>query len=70
MVFLGGGDKKVESQKLDWNAKSKVGSTDYIKHKPGGGNVKVRKRSYSRGFEIVITLNQCAFITFCRAREE
>ena len=39
----GGGDKKIESRKLDFKdkAKSKVGSTANIKHAPGGGNVKV-----------------------------
>lgn len=39
----GGGEKRIESQKLEWKASSKVGSTDYIRHKPGGGNVKVRR---------------------------
>lgn len=43
--LLGGGDKKIVSQKLDWKAESKVGSTDYMKHKPGGGNVKVSKHT-------------------------
>jgi microtubule-associated protein tau len=38
---LGGGDKSIQVQKLDWKANSKVGSTDNIKHKPGGGRVKV-----------------------------
>jgi hypothetical protein len=33
--------KKIESRKLDWETQSKVGSTNNIKHKPGGGNVKV-----------------------------
>lgn len=39
----GGGDKKIESMKLDFKdkAKPKIGSTDNIKHKPGGGTVKV-----------------------------
>lgn len=39
-----GGDKKIESVKLDFKekAKSKVGSKDNIKHVPGGGDVKVR----------------------------
>ncbi|XP_054721579.1 microtubule-associated protein 2-like [Uloborus diversus] len=36
-----GGEKKVESQKLEWNAKSKVGSLDYATHKPGGGDKKI-----------------------------
>ena len=40
-VFAGGGDKKIKSEKLEWKASSKVGSTDNMKHKPAGGNVKV-----------------------------
>ena len=41
-IFLpGGGDKKIESRKLDWSATSKIGSTKNMKHKAGGGNVKV-----------------------------
>ena len=39
--FPGGGEKKIASEKLDWKANSKVGSTDNMKHKAGGGNVKV-----------------------------
>ena len=38
----GGGEKKIASQKLEWKSQSKVGSIDNIKHKPGGGNIKVR----------------------------
>lgn len=40
----GGGDKKIESMKLDFKdkAKPKIGSKDNIKHQPGGGTVKVR----------------------------
>lgn len=39
----GGGDKKIESVKLDFKdkAKPKVGSKDNMTHKPGGGKVKV-----------------------------
>lgn len=39
----GGGDKKIETVKLDFKdkAKSKVGSKDNIKHIPGGGVIKV-----------------------------
>ena len=37
----GGGDKKIASQKLEWKGQSKVGSIDNIKHRPGGGNIKV-----------------------------
>ena len=40
-IFSGGGDKPILSQKLDWKASSKVGSTDNKKHKPGGGQIKV-----------------------------
>lgn len=38
-----GGDKKIETMKLDFKdkAKPKVGSKDNIKHQPGGGDVKV-----------------------------
>lgn len=40
----GGGDKKIESRKLNFKdgAQPKVGSRDNIKHKPGGGEVQVR----------------------------
>ena len=38
----GGGDKKIESQKLKFAAQSKIGSKENIKHKPGGGEIKVR----------------------------
>lgn len=39
----GGGDKKIETVKLDFKdkAKAKVGSKDNVKHVPGGGAVKV-----------------------------
>lgn len=39
----GGGEKKIESVKLDFKekAKPKVGSKDNLKHTPGGGNIKV-----------------------------
>lgn len=39
----GGGDKKIESVKLDFKdkAKPKVGSKENVKHQPGGGVVKV-----------------------------
>ncbi|KPM05522.1 microtubule-associated protein tau-like protein, partial [Sarcoptes scabiei] len=36
-----GGDKKIESQKLNWETKSRVGSLDNATHKPQGGKVKV-----------------------------
>jgi len=40
----GGGDKKIETMKLDFKdkAKPKVGSKENAKHTPGGGTVKVR----------------------------
>lgn len=40
----GGGDKKIETVKLDFKdkAKPKVGSKENAKHVPGGGAVKVR----------------------------
>ena len=40
----GGGDKKIETVKLDFKdkAKPKVGSKENAKHIPGGGGVKVR----------------------------
>ncbi len=40
----GGGDKKIETIKLEFRekAKPKVGSKDNIKHVPGGGTVKVQ----------------------------
>uniref|UniRef100_A0A8R1I9Z2 Microtubule-associated protein n=1 Tax=Caenorhabditis japonica TaxID=281687 RepID=A0A8R1I9Z2_CAEJA len=34
-------DVKIVSEKLAWNAKSKVGSMDNAAHKPTGGNVQV-----------------------------
>jgi len=39
----GGGDKKIESLKMDFKdkAKPKVGSKDNVKHQPGGGDIKV-----------------------------
>jgi hypothetical protein len=39
----GGGDKKIETVKLDFKekAKPKIGSKDNVKYQPGGGAVKV-----------------------------
>jgi len=37
----GGGDKKIETHKIEIQAKSKIGSTANMKHVAGGGNVKV-----------------------------
>ncbi|CRK87022.1 CLUMA_CG000874, isoform B [Clunio marinus] len=36
-----GGDKKILSQKLQWNAKSKIGSLENASHKPGGGDKRI-----------------------------
>jgi hypothetical protein len=51
----GGGDKKIESVKLDFKdkAKPKIGSKENVKHQPGGGVVKVCIRiiiAYLRGW--------------------
>lgn len=32
---------QIENQKLDYKVESKVGSLDNVKHKPGGGDVKI-----------------------------
>ncbi|KAK7602123.1 hypothetical protein V9T40_009564 [Parthenolecanium corni] len=42
----GGGDKKIETVKLDFKdkAKPKVGSKDNMKHVPGGGAVKIEEQ--------------------------
>jgi hypothetical protein len=36
-----GGNIKIESHKLAWNAKSRIGSLEYADYRPKGGNVKV-----------------------------
>lgn len=36
-----GGERRVETQKLEWNAKSRVGSLENAQHRAHGGNVKV-----------------------------
>lgn len=33
--------RQIENQKLDIKAQSKVGSLDNVKHRPGGGDVKI-----------------------------
>uniref|UniRef100_A0A8R1ET72 Microtubule-associated protein n=1 Tax=Caenorhabditis japonica TaxID=281687 RepID=A0A8R1ET72_CAEJA len=38
-------DVKIVSEKLAWNAKSKVGSMDNAAHKPTGGNVQLYQNS-------------------------
>jgi len=37
-----GGERKIESQKLEWNAKSRIGSLENATHKAQGGNIRVR----------------------------
>lgn len=32
---------QIETQKLEFKAQSKIGSLDNVKHKPGGGEVKI-----------------------------
>ena len=34
MLNLAGGEKRIESQKLNWNTSSRVGSLENAKHKP------------------------------------
>uniref|UniRef100_A0A158P9W8 Microtubule-associated protein n=1 Tax=Angiostrongylus cantonensis TaxID=6313 RepID=A0A158P9W8_ANGCA len=34
-------EKKAITQKLNWTARSKIGSLDNVKHKPAGGNVQI-----------------------------
>ncbi|XP_017009277.2 microtubule-associated protein tau isoform X9 [Drosophila takahashii] len=36
-----GGEKKIVTTKLQWNAKSKIGSLENAAHKPGGGDKKI-----------------------------
>lgn len=36
-----GGEKKIFSHKLTWNAKSKIGSLENTSHKPGGGDKRI-----------------------------
>lgn len=37
-----GGEKKVSTVKLEWQAQSKIGSLEYATHKPGGGDKKIQ----------------------------
>lgn len=48
----GGGDKKIETVKLDFKdkAKPKIGSKDNIKHTPGGGAVKVMQNFQQKNY--------------------
>jgi len=50
-TYTGGGNVTIQTTKTEWKAAPKVGSTDNIKHKPGGGNVKVT-RSHPLAFQI------------------
>jgi hypothetical protein len=52
--FSGGGEKKIASEKLDWKSSSKVGSTDNMKHKAGGGNVKVGRGKHYHSLQFPI----------------
>lgn len=46
-IYSGGGDKKIIEIKTDFTkAKPKVGSKDNVKHNPGGGDIKVRFKSF------------------------
>lgn len=58
----GGGDKKIETVKLDFKdkAKPKVGSKENAKHIPGGGSIKVRVISlYNRDKKIYFFNWEC-----------
>lgn len=47
-----GGDKKIETIKLDFKerSRSKVGSKDHMGYVPGGGDVKVSKLHVKKSF--------------------
>lgn len=47
MFLLGGGDKRLESKKLEWKASSRIGSLENMRHKPGGGQIKIFNERYS-----------------------
>lgn len=36
-------NEQIISTKLQWNAKSKIGSLENATHKPGGGNLKIEE---------------------------
>lgn len=46
VLFLGGGNIRIENVKLDFKDKAqpKVGSLDNASHTPGGGNITVKKK--------------------------
>ncbi len=56
MAISGGGEKKIFNQKIKVEAKSKVGSTDNIRHKAGGGNIKVGQKTCSP-YSLCMTTN-------------
>jgi len=60
----GGGDKKIETVKLDFKdkAKPKVGSKDNAKHVPGGGAIKVRPVSTCFATFVVLNRLYCQLI--------
>lgn len=66
----GGGDKKIESIKLDFKekAKSKVGSKDNLKHTPGGGTVKVRKIFFFLNKKKFSDFKHAIFFLFSRSK--
>jgi hypothetical protein len=37
---------KVETRKLDWKVNSKIGSLENVKHRPGGGTIKIFNERY------------------------
>ena len=49
LTSTGGGEKKIFDQRMKVEGKSKVGSTDNMKHKAGGGNVKVGPNTRYKG---------------------
>lgn len=48
-LFPGGGHVRIENVKLDFKDKAhaKVGSLDNASHTPGGGNIMVKRSTYS-----------------------
>lgn len=48
-TLTGGGELKVQSQKLEWKVTSRIGSLANVKHKPGGGAIKIFDEKYARG---------------------
>lgn len=70
VVFAGGGNIEIRSEKLEFKAQSKIGSLDNIGHVAGGGQRRVGKKKMKRKLFIrVVDLTLvCAFIdmpSFC-----